>query len=141
VPEFPGVTSLIIASRYAAMPPFVCSWRPGGRNAAWVHVAGELDFATSPQLGRALGETCPNSRMVVLDLRALTFIDSAGIHVILDGAADAREEGHTLMLARGPAEVDRVFGLTGAADRLAIFDLDPTEPAPALRLSPGTAAA
>ena len=57
-------------------PPFVCSWRVGGSDAAWVRVAGELDLAASPQLRQRLGEAQCAVRLVVLDLRELTFIDS-----------------------------------------------------------------
>jgi hypothetical protein len=44
-----------IAGRADVLPPaFVCSWRDAGLDAAWVHVAGELDVATTPQLERTL---------------------------------------------------------------------------------------
>jgi len=55
-----------------------------------VQVAGELDLATAQQFRQVLGEAQQAARMVVLDLRELSFIDSSGIHVILDAAHDAR---------------------------------------------------
>jgi anti-sigma B factor antagonist len=117
--------------------PFVCTWKTGGSGAAWVHVAGELDLATTPRLRHTLGEAQLNARVVVLDLRELTFMDSAGIHAILDAATDARQAAGRLILVRGPAPVDRVFTLTGACEEVEIFDLDPAEP-PA-RALPGLA--
>jgi hypothetical protein len=33
--------------RASPAPPFDCSWQAGGFGAAWVHVAGEVDLATS----------------------------------------------------------------------------------------------
>jgi anti-anti-sigma factor len=99
-------------------------------------VAGELDLATSPQLRQALGEARQDARLVVLDVREITFIDSAGVHAILDAARDAQREGHQLMLVRGPAHVDRVLALTGVSARISTFELDPTEPAPTLHLTP-----
>jgi anti-anti-sigma factor len=70
----------------------------------------------------------------VLDLRDLTFIDTSGVHVILDAARAARRDGRRLMLVQGSPEVDRVIELTGASAHLSIFDLDPAEPSPALHL-------
>jgi anti-anti-sigma factor len=65
----------------------------------------------------------------MLDLRELTFIDRSAVDVIVDAAVRARRRGGRLMLARGPAEVDRLFTLTGACDQVLIIDLDPAEPA------------
>jgi anti-anti-sigma factor len=84
-------------------PAFDCSWQAGGFGAAWVHVEGEVDLATSPQLLRTLGEAQREARLVVLDVREVTFIDSAGVHAILAAAATARREGQRLMLVRGHA--------------------------------------
>ena len=116
------------ASRLAASP-FVCTWQTGGSGAAWVHVAGELDPASSPQLEEALAEAQLAARMVVLDLRELTSIDISGVHVILDAADRARRRWGRLMLVRGPAEVDRELTLSGASEEMLIFELDSTEPA------------
>jgi anti-sigma B factor antagonist len=69
---------------------------------------------------------------VVLDLRELRFIDSSGVHVILDAAQDTRCYGGRLLIVRGTASVDRVLTLTGVGKYALIFDLAPTEPAPAL---------
>jgi anti-anti-sigma factor len=109
--------------------PFLCSWQTGGSGAAWVHVAGELDPASSPQLEEALAEAQLAARMVVLDLRELTSIDISGVHVIRDAADRARRRWGRLMLVRGPAEVDRELTLSGASDEMLIFELDSTEPA------------
>jgi len=132
VPEAAGpVTG---AGSNAQSPPFACSWRAGHGGAAWIHVDGELGTVALPQFEATLREARQGARLVVLDLRELTFIASPGVHVILAAAREARRDGQALMLARGPAHVDRVFALTGASTCLSIFDLDPAEPAPALYL-------
>jgi anti-anti-sigma factor len=108
-----------------ALPPaFVCSWTGGGRDAGWVHVAGELDIATAPQLERTLRETQQTARLVLLDLRELTFIDSAGVHAIVSASIDARQRGRRLVLLRGSPNVDRLFTLAGRSDAVEIGDLD-----------------
>ncbi len=145
MPQASAVTSPTAASRAAAPLPsssLACTWKQGCHDAAWVHVAGELDLTTSLELRYALAEAQLHAFLLVIDLRELTFMDCAGMQVILDAAGDARREGGRLMLVRGSAEVDRVFTLTGASDQVLIFDLDPTEPAQALfDLAPASVAA
>lgn len=142
MPQTSVLFSSTAVSRYPVPAPFLCTWKTGGSGAAWVRVAGELDLATAPRLRHTLGEAQFKARVVVLDLRELTFMDSAGIHAILDAATDARQAQGWLILIRGPAPVDRILTLTGACEEVEIFDLDPAEPPvlALLHLSPGTAA-
>ena len=107
-----------------------CSCTDGGLDAAWVHVAGELDLATAPQLERTLCETQQQARLVLLDLRALTVMDSTGVHTIVNASIAARQLGCRLVLLRGPPDVDRMFALTGSSDPVEFGDLghSPIEP-------------
>jgi anti-sigma B factor antagonist len=115
---------------YADVPPplFVCSHTNSDRDAAWVHVAGELDIATTPQLERTLRVAQSRTRLVVLDLRAVRFMDCAGVHVIVGASVRARQLGHRMVLLRGPPNVDRVFALTGHTDAVEVADVDPGDP-------------
>jgi len=127
------VTSSTAVSLRAAPPRFTCTWKEGGAGAAWVHVTGDLDLATAPLLRRALRDAQLYARVVVLDLRELTFIESTGVHVILDAAAGVRCGDGRLILVRGPTQVDLALTLTDATSQVLIVDLDPAEP-PALAL-------
>jgi anti-anti-sigma factor len=127
MPQMPVIASRAPVGHQAA-PPFVCTYSTAS-SAAWVHVEGELDLATSPELDRVLREAELDSQLLVLDLRELTFIDVSATRVILAADDRARRGARRLMIARGPAQVDRVFTLTGACERLSIFDLDADEPA------------
>lgn len=119
----------VVPGRTNALPPaFVCSWTNGGPDAAWVHVSGELDIATTPQLDRTLRAPELQARLLVLDLRELAFMDSSGVHVIVDASLRARRVGRRLLLLRGPPNVDRMFALTGSCDDVEIGDVDPVEP-------------
>jgi anti-sigma B factor antagonist len=111
-----------------AFPRFDCTLRAGGLDAAWVRVTGQLDIATGPQLTEMLGSAEESAQRVVLDLRQLTFIDSAGLHVILNASARAKAAGRRLVLVRGPSPVDLVFREADASASLEIVDLDPVEP-------------
>jgi anti-sigma B factor antagonist len=124
------------------VPPwFTCTWKAGGAGAAWVHVTGELDLASAPLLRRALRDARSYARVVVLDLRELTFMDGSGVHVILEAAASVRRGDGRLILVRGSTHVDRALNLTGATSQVLIIDLDPDEPALALLPSAQTSSA
>jgi anti-anti-sigma factor len=59
-----------------------------------VAVRGELDMATIGSVEDALQELREaGSRDVVLDLRALTFVDCAGLNMLLAADRDARADG------------------------------------------------
>jgi anti-sigma B factor antagonist len=87
---------------------------------------GELDIATTPQLERTLSQT--QARLVVLDLGELAFIDSCGIHAIIDAGTRARRAGRRLVLVRVPASVERMFTLTGSSGQVEIGDVEPVAP-------------
>jgi anti-anti-sigma factor len=110
-----------------ALPPrFACSCTNGGLDAAWVHVGGELDIATTPQLERTLSQS--QARLVVLDLRELAFTDSCGMHAVISAGIRARQAGRRLVLVRVPANVDRMLTLTGNSDQVEIGDADLVAP-------------
>jgi anti-sigma B factor antagonist len=117
-----------VGSAASTFPRFDCTLRDGGVDAAWVRVTGELDLATAPILAQALSQAEERAQRVVLDLRELTFMDSSGVHVILEASLRANAAGRGPVLVRGAARVDRVLDLTRASDSLQIVDLDPIEP-------------
>ena len=114
--------------RNAAGPsPFACT-RQSGTSATWVHLVGELDIATAAQLEHALAEAQADALLVVLDPRGLTFIDCAGLHVIMDAAARARSERGWLLLVGSSPVLERLLALTGSQDLVTVFDIDPEDP-------------
>jgi anti-sigma B factor antagonist len=87
-----------------------------------VKLAGELDVgalelveATWAQVGRIA------ATRVVVDLSALQFIDSSGLHALLQLRSELAPSVR-LELVRGPACVDRVFALTGLEPLFAFVD-------------------
>jgi anti-sigma B factor antagonist len=115
----PGSTGNANAPPYAA---FACSWSwaHGGHSAATVRVSGELDIATAPRLEQTLDESLLEARRVVIDLHECAFIDSAGVHAIVDASVRARQDGRLLVLVRVPPHVHRVVALTGNSDHVEI---------------------
>ena len=96
-------------------PYFSCTSHSSGRRAVWVQAIGELDIAAAPHLERMLDHAQIRSRLVVLDLEDLTFIDIAGLHAIVAASTYARLAGQRLIVLRMSDEVTRLLELTGTA--------------------------
>lgn len=97
--------------------------RDGDR--AVITLAGELDLATAPELETALAEALDGGdrpAQLVVDLRALGFMDSTGLRVLLVTHARAAEEGWDFALVRGSEAVQRVFEITRMSERLTFVD-------------------
>ena len=120
----------IATRQFPGAPPFVCTVAQGG----YVHVAGEVDLATTPQLERALEVALSQSLAVVLDLQDVTFLDSGGTRAIVTASVGARTRGRRLVLLRGRPNVDRLFTLTHLRDQVEFFE--PGSAAPAKQMRP-----
>jgi anti-sigma B factor antagonist len=84
---------------------------------------GDLDLATKDELHEALRAALDRgAKTVLLDLSGLTFIDSSGIGVINLGVRMASERRREFVLRRGQARIQRIFEVTGIADRLPFID-------------------
>ena len=98
---------------------------PGGLR---VTLAGELDLLSVPSAVDALRDGHQRAGDVVLDLRELTFMDAAGLAVIVNAGHRARRAGHRFVIhARSPA-VLRLLELARAGRTLEIVVDDPGPP-------------
>src|SRR5687767_1441324 len=85
---------------------------------AVVTVAGEVDVITSSQLRDPLHDLIDRGlRHHVVDLRAVPFLDSTGLGVLVGDHKRVRDRGGSLQVVCGPGLVLRVFRLTGV-DRI-----------------------
>lgn len=73
---------------------------------------GELDIATVDAVRSAVGERGAGEGLV-LDLSALTFLDTSGIQLIVEAFRDARDTGFALAIVRARPQVQRVFEIAG----------------------------
>jgi anti-anti-sigma factor len=88
-----------------------------------VGLAGELDLETAPELDRRLVEIDATKHgRLLIDLRAVEFMDSTGLASIIRAQRDANSNGHDLALRRGSGQVQRLFELTGFGDRVTFED-------------------
>jgi anti-anti-sigma factor len=100
-------------------------------------LSGEVDLSNAADLGRAITEAVPNSaRGLVLDLSALSYVDSSGIRLLLSLAGSLRWRGQELILAVPEgSSCRRVFTLAGIGDSV---PLEPDTDAALARILSGT---
>jgi anti-sigma B factor antagonist len=88
---------------------------------------GELDLASAADVSQAIADAgASGAAVVIVDLRGLEFMDSAGISVLVRGHEAARGAGHQFAIVKGTPQVDRLLNLTGLDDQLTLVD-DPAE--------------
>jgi anti-sigma B factor antagonist len=99
------------------------------RGATVLAVTGELDAASTPDLQEPLDEVLASTDVVVLDLSGCEFVDSTGLHAIIDARADVQERGGRFAVCcvrRGPVARVIEVALPGVielyADRDAALD-------------------
>jgi anti-anti-sigma factor len=83
-----------------------------------VRLRGEFDLATADLVSERLRRVREHGAAVLLDLDELSFIDAAGLRVILTAANDARNDGWAFAVTRGSAPVRRLFALVDAGRHL-----------------------
>ncbi len=107
-----------------APPEFSVTRRRTG-DAVVVVATGEIDLATVDDVDAAIEAARGEARRIVLDLRAVSFIDSAGLRLVISQSRALAEEGAEFAVVRGPREVQRVFDLVGLEGRVTMLDLPP----------------
>ncbi len=90
---------------------------------AVVTLRGELDLRAGAELEPELGRlTDCDHDVVALDLRALEFLDSSGLSMIVQVSQQLEDAGRRLVLVRGPQSVQRMFEITRMTERLEFVD-------------------
>jgi anti-sigma B factor antagonist len=89
---------------------------------AVVTLEGEVDIYTSPEFREVLiGGIDGGARRVLLDLAAVTFMDSTAISVLVDGVNRLRASDGTLDVVCGRGSVRRILEIAGLASVLGIY--------------------
>ena len=101
-----------------AGPSFGCSSSINGAGAAHIRLCGELDLAGTAEVERALSDALKVAREAVVDLRGLEFLDSAGVHTLIEATASARRASRRVVVVPAAPLVQAVFDPTGTADKL-----------------------
>jgi anti-sigma B factor antagonist len=87
-----------------------------------VHVGGEIDVYTAPVLREHLDEHISQGRnQLVVDLGAVSFMDSTGLGVLVGRLKLVRVKNGTLRLVCSSERILKVFSITGLDKVFQIF--------------------
>ena len=88
-------------------------------NATIVEVAGRLDTITAPVLDKTINEDIKDVKNLILDLKGVSYISSAGLRVLLSAQKKMLKVG-SMKVRNVCSEVMEVLEMTGFADILVI---------------------
>lgn len=84
-----------------------------------IEIVGRLDTITAPALDKTINEDIGDTKNLVLDVKGMEYISSAGLRVLL-GAQKKMQKIGSMKVKNVCAEVMDVFEMTGFADILVI---------------------
>ena len=84
-----------------------------------IEIVGRLDTITAPALDKTINEDISDTKKLVLDIKGVEYISSAGLRVLLSTQKKMQKIG-TMKVINACEEVMEVFEMTGFADILTI---------------------
>ena len=88
-------------------------------DATVIELVGRLDTTTAPALDKTISEDLGNTKNLVLDIKGLEYISSAGLRVLLSAQKKMQKIGSMKVINVCEAVME-VFEMTGFADILVI---------------------
>jgi len=85
-------------------------------------LAGEADMTATDLRDALAAQLAARPRLLLVDVSALTFIDSGATQMIIAAHRVARHEGGTLALIRPAAPVARVWELMGVSETIGVYE-------------------
>ena len=84
-----------------------------------IELSGNLDTTTAPELGKVIDESLYGITSLILDLKKVDYVSSAGLRVILVAFKIMSKQG-TMVVRNVNQSVMDVFSMTGFVDILTI---------------------
>lgn len=84
-----------------------------------IEIVGRLDTITAPALDKTINEDIADTKNLVLDVKGMEYISSAGLRVLLSAQKKMQKIG-SMKVTGVCEEVMDVFEMTGFADILVI---------------------
>ena len=84
-----------------------------------LQISGRLDTLTAPSLDKTINEDIGDAPNLILDMKSLEYISSAGLRVLL-GAQKKMQKIGSMKVINVCEEVMEIFEMTGFADILVI---------------------
>lgn len=88
-------------------------------NETIIEIVGRLDTITAPALDKTINEDIGDTKNLVLDVKGMEYISSAGLRVLLSAQKKMQKIG-SMKVTGVCEEVMEVFEMTGFADILVI---------------------
>ena len=88
-------------------------------DAVTIEIVGRLDTLTAPALDKTLNEVIGDTKELILDVKGMEYISSAGLRVLLGTQKKMQKVGSMKVINVCEAVMD-VFEMTGFADILVI---------------------
>ena len=87
--------------------------------ATTIEIVGRLDTITAPALDKTINEDLGDAKHLILDVKGMEYISSAGLRVLLSAQKKMQKLG-SMKVTHVREEVMEVFEMTGFADILTI---------------------
>ncbi|MBR6534718.1 MAG: STAS domain-containing protein [Clostridia bacterium] len=84
-----------------------------------IEITGRLDTITAPALEKTINEDIKDTKNLILDIKGMEYISSAGLRVLLAAQKKMQKNG-SMKVINVCEEVMEVFAMTGFADILTI---------------------
>lgn len=84
-----------------------------------IEIVGRLDTITAPALDKTINEDIGDTKNLILDVKGMEYISSAGLRVLLSAQKKMQKKG-SMKVINVCEEVMGVFEMTGFADILSI---------------------
>ena len=91
-------------------------------DARLIRVAGELDMSSAPALEHELEAARDDAVTAVLDLSDVTFMDSTGLHLLLEASRSAGRADWSLLIVRPSKAVQRLIEISHTRGLLTLVE-------------------
>ncbi len=82
-----------------------------------MEISGRLDTTTAPELEKEIGASCEGTEKLILDLKKLEYVSSAGLRVFLSTHKKMSKQGSMVIRNANP-DIMEIFDVTGFSDIL-----------------------
>ncbi len=97
------------------------------RDAVVVSLRGDVDLTACEAVQTALDAARGRGTVLVLDLRAVGFMDTSGLRLVISEQQRAEADGYRFVVVPGLDKVQRLFEIAGFTNEHPLFAGAPTE--------------
>jgi anti-anti-sigma factor len=95
--------------------------------AAVVSIVGDVDMTACEMVETALDAAREGATVLVLDLRAVGFMDTSGLRLVISQQQRAEADGYRFVVVAGAGKVQRLFEIAGFPSGHPLFAGAPPE--------------